>query len=320
VTFERVDDPEAARLRVTLVGREAPVADAGRRRLGAAEKLAGACRTRGWDPEAERLRVRFDMPEVEVHLADATGLLPPAIVHRLVVHELGHALGMRGHSPSPGDVMYAELSSARRRDELSIQDVNSFVALYSVPNGAHFVDAPPPGGPPPRSPPTPPGGGPDVAKSPYVGVRQGFEISVPVSWVRIEEPHGVFFSDGPTWDHDASLRIFVWPADTVEDFLACCTRDLLAGAWYRESAALVVGGRRARSLVVEDPAGERVREILFVELGDGRVMMVVCESPVGFAKAWRPWFDEMLGTLEVWEGGAAGRGRRRLLEPLFAPE
>jgi hypothetical protein len=301
VAFERVADPERARLRIRLIGREAPVPDGGRRVLGAAEKLAGACRALGWDPEAERLRVRFDMPEVVVHLADDAGPLPPAIVRRLVVHELGHALGMRGHSPSPGDVMYAELSDARRREELSIQDVNSFVALYSVPNGAHFVDAPPPGAPPPRPPPGPPSGGPDVARSPFVDVRFGYEISVPATWVRLEEPHGVFFSDGPTWDHDASLRIFVWPAETLEDFVACCTRELLAGAWYRRSGEAVVNGRRAWQLAVEDAAGERARELLLVELGDERVMMIVSECPVGWEAAWRPWFDASIGSLEIWE-------------------
>lgn len=316
VGFERVADPARARLRVRLVGREAPVSDAGRRRLGAAEKLAGACRTLGWDPDAERLRVRFDMPEIVVHLADEVGLLPPAIVRRLVVHEIGHALGMRGHSPSPGDVMYPELRDARRRDELSIQDVNSFVALYSVPNGAHFVDAPDPEAPPPRPPPVPPSGGPDVAKAPFVDVRFGYEVSVPVYWVRTEEPHGVFFSDGPTWDHEASLRIFVWPAETIDDFIACCTREILAGTWFRHASDFVVNGRTARQIVVEDASGKWARELLFVDLGDERVMLIVSECPVGHEAAWRPWFREILGSLEIWESNE----RRELLGSDPAPE
>lgn len=301
VRFERVERRAEGRLRVELIGREAPLLDDGRQRLGTAEKLVDACRTDGWDPEADRLRVRFDLPELVVHLADGTGLLPPTIVRRLVVHELGHALGMRGHSPSPGDVMYPELSDAPGRDELSTQDVNSFVALYSVPNGAHFVDAPQSGERAPRTPPVPPSGGPRVEKAPYVDVRHGFELSVPQSWIRIEEPHGVFFSDGPTWDHDASIRIFVWPSRSVEEFFDCCTRELLAGVWYRDSESLVVDGHRASRLLFEDAAGERATDLLIIELDDRRVMMILCESPIGFEDDWQPWFSESLSTLEVWD-------------------
>ena len=312
VRFERVFDPELARLRVRLVGRRAPLMADGVQRLGAAEKLVDACRVEGWDPEAERLDVRFDMPELVVHLADEAGLLPPTIVRRLVVHELGHALGMKGHSPSPGDVMYPVLRDAPGRDELSIQDVNSFVALYALPNGAHFVDAPQADALLPRPPPAPPGGGPPVDKAPYLDPRHGFEINVPRAWVRVEEPHGVFISDGPSWDHDASLRIFVWPSESIEDFMDCCTGALLAEAWYRRSAEREVNGRRVRRLEVEDAAGERARDLRFVELGGGRVIMIVAESPVGFEAAWRPWFDESLRSLTVWEGN------RRL--PLLAEQ
>jgi len=315
VTFERVAAGEPADLRIRLEAREAPEVVHGR--LLGVTWLGGACRASGWDPEAERLRVRLDTVDLVVHVADAAGLLPPVFVRRTLVHELGHALGMAGHSPSPGDLMYPALDDARRRDELSIQDVNSFSALYSVPNGAHFVDALEPGAPaPPRPPPVPPGGGPGVLKAPWVDVRFGYEISVPASWVRIEEPHGVFFSDGPTWDHDASLRIFVWPATSVEDFVSCCTGDWLAGAWYRHSADVVVNGRRAWQLAVEDAAGERSRDILFVELGDDRVMMIVAESPVGYEAAWRPWFDACLGSLEIWESNR----RRGLLGGPTAPD
>jgi predicted Zn-dependent protease len=309
VAFERVDRRERASLHIDLIGREAPLVEGGRRRLGAAEKLVDACRTTGWDPDADRLQVRFDLLELVIHLADDSGLLPPTIVRRLVVHELGHALGMRGHSPSPGDVMYPELSDAPGRDELSIQDVNSFVALYSVPNGAHFVDAPQSAAAAPRPPPVPPSGGPQVDKAPYVDVAHGFELSVPQSWIRIEEPHGVFFSDGPTWDHDASLRIFVWPSPSIEAFMACCTRELLATVWYRHSEELDLDGHRALRLMVEDDAGERASDLLIVELDDRRVMLIATECPTGYEDAWRPWFDESLATLEVWDDTS----RRRLL-------
>lgn len=308
VRFERVDDRRRAHLVVRLIGGMAPLFGEGRLRLGAAEKLADACRALGFDPEAERMQVRFDMPELVVHLADGAGLLPPTIVRRLVAHEIGHALGMYGHSPSPGDLMYAQLADAPGPEELSVQDVNSFLALYSLPNGAHFVD-PIDGEGPERPPPIPPSGGPKVDRTPYVDVRHGFEISVPSSWVRVEEEHGAFFSDGPTWDHNASLRLFVWPSRTVEEFRACCTYELLAGTWLRHSAEMVVNGRRAVKLSVEDAAGQRARDLLFVELGDRRILLIVAESPVGYEASWRPWFDASLETLQIWEE----TGRRGLM-------
>ena len=81
----------------------------------------------------------------------------------------------------------------------------------------------------------------------------------------------------------------------------CCTRKLLSRVWYRDSASLVVNGRRARRLVFEDDAGERATDLLIIELDGRRVMMILCESPTGFEDAWRPWFSESLSTLEVWD-------------------
>jgi hypothetical protein len=302
VRFVRVETPEQAVLQIRLVGERAPVPVPNRQRLGAAERLVDACRSLGWDPDADRMRVRFELPELVIHLADEAGFLPTSIVRRLVLHELGHALGMRGHSPSPGDVMFPRLGDATGREALSVQDVNSFIALYELPQGAHFGDVPP-DGPSPRPAPEPPSGGTQVDMAPYVDARRGFEISVPASWVHIEEPQGVFFSDGPSWDHAVSLRLFVWPAPTIERFMACCAGGLLQGAWFRQSAWIVVGGRRTLQLRLEDAAGERAIEWLVVELGDGRVMMIATESPVGYEAAWRPWFQTCLASLEIWPLG-----------------
>jgi hypothetical protein len=302
IRFQRVDSPEQAKLQIRLLGERAPVPVPDRQRLGAAEKLVDACRSLGWDPDADRMRVRFDLPELVVHLADESGPLPPSIVRRLVLHELGHGLGMRGHSPSPGDVMYPRLGDAPGPEELSVQDVNSFIALYELPQGARYGDVPP-DGPSPRPAPAPPSGGPRVDTAPYVDARRGFEIEVPASWVRIEEPQGVFFSDGPSWDHTVSLRLFVWPAPTIERFMVCCAGDMLEGTWFRQSAWIVVGGRRTLQLRFEDAAGERAIEWLVVELGDGRVILIATESPVGYEAAWRPWFQTFLASLEIWPPG-----------------
>jgi hypothetical protein len=312
VRFERVDSAEEAMLTLRLVGEPAPVPVAGMQRLGFAEQLVDACRAQGWDPDAERMRVAFSLSELVVHLGDDRGPLSPRFVHRLAVHELGHALGMRGHSPSPGDVMYARLLDPPGREQLSLLDVNSFLSLYRLPSGAHLVDVPPEGRPP-RPPPAPPTGPPDLAMSPYADARHGFEIQVPRHWMRIEEPHGVFFSDGPSWDYDASLRVFVWPSPGIEDFLECCARPLLSAGQLRGQSDRLVAGRPALQLQVDTAGDELVQAYLFLEIPGPRVMLIAWESPRAYTDAWAPWLEACLGTLEIWDEGASRVPAARLL-------
>jgi len=300
VRFERVEDPREASLRLRLLAEKAPVPEAGKRVLGMTAALRGACRASGWDPDAERLRVRFELPELQIYLADDFGLLTAQQVGRVALHELGHALGMRGHSPSPGDLMYAVLRDAAGQEGLSDQDIHSFVSLYRIPNGEHLAQVPP-GPPPPRPPPAPPSGAPTLSLAPWVDARFGYEIRMPAGWLRIEEAHGVFAANGPTWDHDASLRIFVWPYPTLEAFLQRFSVELFADTWLVHRAQLAVLGRRALEIEVEDAEGSLARELLFVELGDGRVMMLAAEMPVAFRREWQPWLEACIASLEIWE-------------------
>ena len=53
----------------------------------------------------------------------------PAIISAVAVHELGHALGILGHSRNPADIMFAQQTP---RTQLSKGDVNTIRALYSV--------------------------------------------------------------------------------------------------------------------------------------------------------------------------------------------
>lgn len=48
------------------------------------------------------------------------------VVRRLALHELGHAVGIWGHSPSPGDIMYARPIA----NDLSNRDVRTINRLY----------------------------------------------------------------------------------------------------------------------------------------------------------------------------------------------
>jgi predicted Zn-dependent protease len=61
-------------------------------------------------------------------------------LYATLLHEMGHALGLGGHSPSPADVMYGRVNAAGR-PELSERDRTTLRALYARPNG-HRVTGP----------------------------------------------------------------------------------------------------------------------------------------------------------------------------------
>jgi len=170
-----------------------------------------------------------------------------------------------------------------------------------MPAGTHYGDVPvePP---PPPLPPAPPSGPPVLALAPWVDARFGFELQLPAGWLRIEEPHGLLATHGPSWDYDASLRVLVWPADSLDDFLERYRDELLGGSWFRAQRSMVVFGRPAIEIEVEDDTETYVQRFRFAELPSRRVMVLVSEAPIGYAEQWWPWFDAVLATLEVWSG------------------
>lgn len=62
-------------------------------------------------------------------------------IYATLLHEMGHALGIFGHSPDPNDVMYRAAGASESRPQLSERDRNTLRALYAKPNG-HRVTAP----------------------------------------------------------------------------------------------------------------------------------------------------------------------------------
>jgi predicted Zn-dependent protease len=61
------------------------------------------------------------------------GQVPVDDLHRILRHEIGHALGIAGHSPNPEDVMYA--FSLAKDQGLTDRDRETLRKLYAKPNG-----------------------------------------------------------------------------------------------------------------------------------------------------------------------------------------
>ena len=129
--------------------------------------------------------------------------------------------------------------------------------------------------------------------------HHGFSIRLPERWIHVEGEHGVFAANGPIWDHDVSLEIFLWPYPTVDAFLERFGRSLFAGTWRRSSGPVEIAGRPGIAVSVEDPSGEIALDFFFLELGDGRVMVILASYPEEVAAQWRPWFQASLDTLEI---------------------
>ncbi len=298
VSFRHVASSDEAMLRLRVAPERAPSPEPQLRVLGVTEAIRRACRPQGWDPESERMDVRFQVPELIVYAADEFGLLTETQVEAVALHEIGHALGMLGHSPIPTDLMYRVLGERVAAEALSDADVNSFVSLYRLPNGAHYGHVQP-DGPTPRPVPEPPSGGPRLALAPHVDSRLGFELRAPAGWVRAPHRHGLFTADGPIWDHDVSLEIFIWPYPTVDAFLERFGPALFADTYRRYSAPAQVAGFPGLEVAVEDATGEIALDFFIVALQDGRVMVVLASCPADLEKAWRPWFEAVLSTIEI---------------------
>jgi hypothetical protein len=60
-------------------------------------------------------------------------------VYNAMLHEMGHALGLTGHSPDPDDLMAPQMR--QNRSGLTARDRNTLKALYARPIGARILGA-----------------------------------------------------------------------------------------------------------------------------------------------------------------------------------
>jgi predicted Zn-dependent protease len=134
VRFERVGSSEEPTVVLRILGEEAPAPEPTVQVLGTAS-LGDACRVLGGEPASGRLAVRYQVRELRIYVVDQHGLLLPDQVERVALHEIGHAIGMRSHSPIPADVMYEVARDRLGPDGLGAEDVNSFLSLSSTLDG-----------------------------------------------------------------------------------------------------------------------------------------------------------------------------------------
>jgi predicted Zn-dependent protease len=59
-------------------------------------------------------------------------------LYKTVLHEMGHALGLAGHSPDPGDIMYRS-TALSRATALSERDRATLAELYGRPIGSRIL-------------------------------------------------------------------------------------------------------------------------------------------------------------------------------------
>lgn len=296
VTFEQVSDARSADIELILVAEQAPE-ELDRRKLGGVS-FSDACRVDRKDPDSDRLVVRFQVGSLRVYLADPYGLLNPGQVESIALHEIGHALGMRSHSPIPADLMY-EIMRDRAVPRLSPQDVNSFVSLYQLENGTIFGHVPP-GGRDKDPGPLPPKGPPVLSLAPYVDSRLGFDVHVPEGWMRMETNQGMVAVDGVAWDYTASFQVIVHRYPTLESYLSRFGAYHLSRGEVIDSGFTEVAGKRAFRAVVLNFDGRSADQITLIEAGDGRVIAVIADCPLEALAEYRDWFEAALASLEIW--------------------
>lgn len=87
--------------------------------------------------DINRMTRRFGVARILV-TTHVGGELPLEILYRTMLHEVGHALGLTGHSPQTGDIMYRNIGDA---EGLSSRDRETLRQLYAKPTGARAVGA-----------------------------------------------------------------------------------------------------------------------------------------------------------------------------------
>ncbi len=295
VSFRPAARPDSADLHIRLLGAEGPAPAEGVQVLGLTP-VASACRALGPPGDDDVMPVVFDVDALEVYVADQHGLLPPDQVERIALHEIGHALGMRGHSPIPADLMF-EVARDRHVDRLSAEDLNSFRTLYALPSGTIYARVPR-DGEPERPEATAPADPPALAP-PYRDARLGFSLRPASGWPLVDSGRGVVVIDGLTWDYEASFQVIVRSYPSIRVYLERYGAGHVGDGEVLEQGDLQVAGRPAFGMRLLQRGGTMTEDHVFVETGDGRVLVVITDSPSALRDGFDPWFRAMLDSVEL---------------------
>jgi predicted Zn-dependent protease len=295
IRFREAKEGEEADLRIRLRGEEAPTPEDGKQVLGMTP-LAEACIVHGGDPASGALDVRFHGPEVRIYVADEYGLLTPEQVETVATHELGHALGARSHSPLQADLMYEVARDRLGARRLSPDDVNSFAALYALPNGTIYARRKP-GESQQRQPAAPAPGPPLLAEEAYEAPGLGFSIRLPEGWSAIPIDHGVAAVDGLAWDYDASLQLLVVSVASIDEYLGRYGEAHLGRGPLLGRKKIEIAGHPALRLAVGVEESDTIEEVTLVETGHGRVLLAIAEVPAESYEAYRPWLHSALDSV-----------------------
>jgi hypothetical protein len=209
---------------------------------------------------------------------------------------------MRRHSPIPADLMYEVVRNRVIVGGLSMEDINSFVSLFELESGTVFAHVPTDAdaieSPTPRAPPS---GEPQLAMAPFVDPRHGFQVHPPAGWMRLETARGMVAVDGLTWDYAASFQVIVERYTTIEEYL-----DRYGPYYFTKGRVLgwelteLKGYRTLEASLVTNEESS-VEQFLFMEVGDGRLVVIVMDCDAENAEGYWPWFHAALGSLEIWD-------------------
>lgn len=300
VRFDR-DDGADAMLRVRMLGERAPVPEPNLQVLGTTA-LGGACQI---DAETTRdvgrddaLAVRYAAREIRLYVTDEHGLLTTDQVERIALHELGHAMGMRGHSPVPADLMFEAANDHEPKLSFSAADIHSFRGLYALPNGTVYAWlAPDATRLPAVQRPTSLAVG--LAAEEQRDARSGLVVRAPRGWLVADGPHGLVAVDGTMWDYAASLQLIVRDDETPETYLEHHRAAHVGDGFLRRQARLVIGARPARRLEIEARDGDRIEQITLMALPGERLLVAIADAAFARFEATAALFDAVLGTVRM---------------------